>query len=229
MFKIICICSTNKNSKTSSPYELLQKRWRTSTDSSQCQLGGKPSTPRLASSALGYLATSFWLWGWNYTRCTFQTSFPPQCTLGSGELVCKVHLVQFQLKYTQVHVWVHLSLQAWIDVLKHELGYTWSWVGEVLPLLRITSSRVSQVSRCQACKARSTWQTSELTLRRCLKFYPFSTHQTVSTEVQPSSCSSSLLLACLDQLTKIVTHEPEAQSVNSPPPFSGKLHVETLS
>ena len=38
--------------------EVLQKRWRTSTDSSQCQLRGKPSTPRLASSALGYLATS---------------------------------------------------------------------------------------------------------------------------------------------------------------------------
>ena len=39
-------------------YEVLQKRGRTSTDSSQYQLRGKPSTPRLASSALGYLATS---------------------------------------------------------------------------------------------------------------------------------------------------------------------------
>ena len=39
-------------------YEVLQKRGRTFTDSSQCQLGGNPSTPRLASLASGYLATS---------------------------------------------------------------------------------------------------------------------------------------------------------------------------
>ena len=39
-------------------YEVPQKRGRTSTNSSKCQLGGKPSTPRLASSASGYLATS---------------------------------------------------------------------------------------------------------------------------------------------------------------------------
>ena len=36
-------------------YEVLQKRRSTFIDSSQCQLGGKPSTPRLAS---GNLATS---------------------------------------------------------------------------------------------------------------------------------------------------------------------------
>ena len=83
-----------------------------------------------------------WHWGWNCTRCTLQTSSPPPRKLGSGELVCKVHLVQFQLKYTRVHVWVHLSSQARIGVLKHELRCTWSWVGEVLPLFRRTSSKV---------------------------------------------------------------------------------------
>ena len=57
---------------------------------------------------------------------------PPK-SLGSGDFVCKVHLVQFQLKYTQVHVQGHLSLQAWISVLEPELGCTWTWVGEVLP------------------------------------------------------------------------------------------------
>ena len=84
-----------------------------------------------------------WHWGWNCTRCTLQTSSPPPRKLGSGELVCKVHLVQFQLKYTRVHVRVHLSSQARIGELEHELRCTWSWVGEVLPLFRRTSSKVN--------------------------------------------------------------------------------------
>ena len=83
-----------------------------------------------------------WHWGWNCTWCTLQTSSPPPCKIGSGELVCKVHLVQIQLKYTQVHVRVHLSSQAQIGELKHELRCTWSWFGEVLPLFRTTSSKV---------------------------------------------------------------------------------------
>ena len=81
-----------------------------------------------------------WHWGWNCTRCTLQTSSPPPRKLGSGELVCKVHLVQFQLKYTRVHVRVHLSSQARISELEHELRCT--WVGEVLHLFRRTSSKV---------------------------------------------------------------------------------------
>ena len=171
-------------------YEVLQKRWRTSTDSSQCQLGGKPSTPRLASSALGYLATSSLTLGlklhsvhfadkfssasqarlqrtclqsapravstqvhlssclstpiraceerwtqtwtrvylsWNCTRCTLQTSSPEPSLRGGGELVCKVHRVQFQPQCQRGG---------------------------------------SQVPRCRACEARGTWQTSELTLGR---------------------------------------------------------------
>ena len=83
-----------------------------------------------------------WHWGWNCTQCTLQTSSPPPRKLGSRELVCKVHLVQFQLKYTRVHVWVHLSSQDRIGELEHELRCTWSWVGEVLPLFRRTSSTV---------------------------------------------------------------------------------------
>ena len=39
-------------------YKVIQKRGKTFTDSSQCQLGCKPITPCFASSALGYLATS---------------------------------------------------------------------------------------------------------------------------------------------------------------------------
>ena len=42
-----------------------------------------------------------WHWGCNCNRCTLQTSSPLPRKLGSGELVCKVYLVQFQLKYTQ--------------------------------------------------------------------------------------------------------------------------------
>ena len=47
--------------------------------------------------------------------------FSPLHKLGSGELVCKVHLVQLQLKYILVHVPVLLSSQAWISVLEHEI------------------------------------------------------------------------------------------------------------
>ena len=47
-------------------------------------------------------------------------STTPPSKLGSGELVCKVHHVQFQLKYTRVHIRVHLSSQARIGELKHE-------------------------------------------------------------------------------------------------------------
>ena len=64
-----------------------------------------------------------WHWGWNCTWCTLQT-------------IC-------QLKYTRVHVQVHLSLQAQIGVLEHELGCTWTWVSEVLPLFMSISSRVT--------------------------------------------------------------------------------------
>ena len=83
-----------------------------------------------------------WYWGWNCIQCTLQTSSPPPHKLGSRELVCKVHLVQFKLKYTQVHVRVHLSLQAGIGELEHELRCTWSQVCEVLPLFRRSSSIV---------------------------------------------------------------------------------------
>ena len=86
-----------------------------------------------------------WHWGWNCTWWTLQTSSPPSRKLVSGELVCKVHLVQFHLKYTRVHVRVHLSSQAGIGELEHELRCTWSWVGEVLSLFRRTSSKVSDI------------------------------------------------------------------------------------
>ena len=95
----------------------------------------------LASQARhqGTLLPPCWHWGWNCTWCTLQTSSPLPRKLGSRELVCKVHLVQFQLKYTRVHGWVHLSSQARIGVLKHELRCTWIWVGEALHLFRRTS------------------------------------------------------------------------------------------
>ena len=86
-----------------------------------------------------------WHWGWDCTWCTLQTSSPPPCRLRSGELVCKVHLVQFQLKYTRGHAWVHLSSQARIGVLKHELGCTWVETAE--------GALCRQVLRSRACEA----------------------------------------------------------------------------
>ena len=70
--------------------------------------------------------------GWHGTRCTLQTSSPPHCKLSFGEHVCKGHLVQFQLKYTRVHVWVHVlasldwCIRTWAEVYLN-------WVCEVLP------------------------------------------------------------------------------------------------
>ena len=51
-----------------------------------------------------HLAVSLLTLGWNCTRCTLQSSSPqPLLCLGFGELDCKVHLVQFQLKSVRVH------------------------------------------------------------------------------------------------------------------------------
>ena len=76
-------------------YEVLQKRGRTFTESTQCQLEGKPSTPRLASLASGYLTTSSSTLGLKLHLVHFADKLPPPCKLGSGELVSKVHLVSF--------------------------------------------------------------------------------------------------------------------------------------
>ena len=114
-------------------YEVLQKRGQSFTDSSKCQLGGKPSTPCLTSSASGHLATSMLTFG-------LKLHLAP-AWLGSGELVCKVQIIQFQLKYTWVHVPVKLFSQARIGVLEHELRSTWTWVVVGPPLFRRTSSR----------------------------------------------------------------------------------------
>ena len=59
--------------------------------------------------------------------------------MNSGVLELKLHKVHFADKYSQVHVQVDLSSQAWIGVLEHELRCTWTWVCEVLPLFRRTS------------------------------------------------------------------------------------------
>ena len=66
--------------------------------------------------------------------------FSPLHKLGSGELVCKVHLVQLQLKYIRVHVQVHLSSQAWISVLEHEKDVFEPELVKFSPLFRSTSS-----------------------------------------------------------------------------------------
>ena len=51
-----------------------------------------------------------WHWGWNCTQCTLHTSSPPHRKLGSREVFYKVHLVQFQLNFTWVHVWVDIYI-----------------------------------------------------------------------------------------------------------------------
>ena len=73
-----------------------------------------------------------WHWGWDCTRCTVQTSSPPPCKFGSGELVCKVHLVQFQLKYTLVQ---GCLLGCSLSNTYMEFGLVWPLTGRGLTLL----------------------------------------------------------------------------------------------
>ena len=76
------------------------------TNTSQCQSVGHvprcqvPSPPKLG---IGYLATSLLTIGVEtaLARCTLKTSSLPPRKLGSGKLICKLHIVQFQLKSTQ--------------------------------------------------------------------------------------------------------------------------------
>ena len=63
-----------------------------------------------------------------------------ETALNFEKIVSRVHIMQFQIKYTWVHVQIHLSLQARIRVVKNKLRCTWNWFDEKLPLFQRTSS-----------------------------------------------------------------------------------------
>ena len=76
--------------------EVLLKRGRTSPTQLQVHLSSCLSTPiRACEERCTQTWTRVYL-SWNCTRCTLQTSSPEPSLRGGGELVCKVHRVQFQ-------------------------------------------------------------------------------------------------------------------------------------
>jgi len=76
--------------------EVLLKRGRTSPTQLQVHLSSCLSTPiRACEERCTQTWTQVYL-SWNCTRCTLQTSSPEPSLRGGGELVCKVHRVQFQ-------------------------------------------------------------------------------------------------------------------------------------
>ena len=76
--------------------EVLLKRGRTSPTQLQVHLSSCLSSPiRACEERWTRTWTRVYL-SWNCTRCTLQTSSPEPSLRGGGELVCKVHRVQFQ-------------------------------------------------------------------------------------------------------------------------------------
>ena len=85
-----------------------------------------------------------WTWtrvhlSWNCTRCTSQTSSPERSLRGGGELVCKVHQVQFQPNINkEVSKYPYAEL-ARRGILGLPLSWHWDESVEVLPLFWSTS------------------------------------------------------------------------------------------
>ena len=78
------------------PKKVILRRENNLSTWTQCQLEGSQVT---LAWGLGYLAATSLTLGWNCIQCTLQSSSPqPRLRLGFGELDCKVHRVQFQLK-----------------------------------------------------------------------------------------------------------------------------------
>ena len=76
--------------------EVLLKRGRTSPTQLQVHLSSSSSSPiRACEERWTRTWTQVYL-SWNCTRCTLLTSSPEPSLRGGGELVCKVHRVQFQ-------------------------------------------------------------------------------------------------------------------------------------
>ena len=102
-------------------YEVLQKSGRTSTDSSQCQLRGAkyPSPRKLGIGVLGYLLVDIGV----------------ETALGAN---CRQVLLRLASSAPE-----KLSAKCTLCSFNWSTPRcTWSWVGEVLPLFRRTSSRV---------------------------------------------------------------------------------------
>ena len=105
--------------------------------------GGKPSTPHLASSASGYLATSSLTLGvetalgalWRQVLLRLASSAPENLSAKCTSCSFNTSTVEFMFEFTSPR-------KLGLVNSEHELRCTWSWVGEVLPLFRRTSSKV---------------------------------------------------------------------------------------